>query len=164
MRLFYLLFIVLILNSCKINYSFTGASVSPNVKTVSIQYFPNQAPLVHPLLSQVFTEAMKDKFVSRTSLELINGIGDLNFEGYISDYTNKPTSIQRESAAENRLTISIKVKFSNSINPEQDFETSFSAFEDYESSQNLSDVEDQLIEEIIDKIIEDIFNKSVANW
>ena len=102
--------------------------------------------------------------MSRTSLELINGIGDLNFEGYISDYTNKPTSIQRESAAENRLTITIKVKFSNSINPEQDFETSFSAFEDYESSQNLSDVEDQLIDKIIDKIIEDIFNKSVANW
>lgn len=159
-----LLLALFLLVSCKINYTFTGASISPEIKTVSVQFFPNQAPLVQPQLSNEFTEALKDKFVRQTSLELVNGIGDLNFEGVITGYDTKPVSIQQETAAENRLTITIKVKFTNALEPEQDFETSFSEYEDYESSKNLTDVEAELMETIIEKLVENIFNKSVANW
>ena len=150
--------------ACKINYTFTGASISPEIKSVSIQLFPNQAPLVQPLLSNDFTEALKDKFIRQTSLELINGVGDLNFEGVITGYSSSPTSVQRETAAENRLTITVKVKFTNALDPKQNFESSFSEYEDYDSSRNLEDVESELLPQIIDKLIESIFNKSVANW
>jgi lipopolysaccharide assembly LptE-like protein len=154
----------LVFNSCKVNYTFTGASISPEIKTVSVQFFPNQAPMVQPQLSNEFTETLKDKFVRQTSLELVNGIGDLNFEGIITGYDTKPVAIQQEAAAENRLTITIKVKYTNALEPDQSFETSFSAYEDYPSSQNLVSVEEDLMATIIEKIVEDIFNKSVANW
>jgi len=87
---------VMALSGCKINYTFTGASISPDIKTVSIQYFPNQAPLVQPQLSSEFTEALKDKFVRQTSLELVNGVGDLNFEGVITGYDTKPQAIHKK--------------------------------------------------------------------
>lgn len=164
-NIFIILLIVSLAYSCKINYSFTGASISPDVKTVSIQYFPNMARLVNPNLSQDFTEALKEKFLSQTNLTLVNSVGDLNFEGEIIDYKTKPMSIQsNETAALNRLTVKIKVRFSNALDPEQNFETSFSRFDEYESSKNLYDVEDELIVAIIEQIIDDIFNKSVANW
>ena len=160
----FLLLIAVVIHSCKISYTFTGASIPPEAKTVSIQYFQNQAPLVQAQLSQLFTDALKDRFSNQTSLELINGDGDLNFEGYISGYEMKPVSIQQDAASENRLTITIKVKYINNYDPKQNFDTSFTAYEDYPSSNNLSDVEGELMEVIIEKLIDDIFNKSVANW
>ncbi|NOZ48322.1 MAG: LptE family protein [Chlorobi bacterium] len=164
-----LLFIIIIIGfwstSCKINYSFTGASISPEVKTVSVQYFPNMARLVNPNLSQVFTESLKELFLSQTNLNLVNNVGDLNFEGEITYYDTKPIAIQgNETAALNRLTIKIKVRFSNALDPEKDFATTFSRYADYESSKNLNDVEEDLVLEIIEQINDDIFNKSVANW
>lgn len=160
-----ILFILFIACSCKINYSFTGASISPDVKTVSIQYFPNMARLVNPNLSQDFTESLKEYFQAQTNLSLVNGTGDLNFEGEITFYDTKPIAIQsNEEAALNRLTLKIKVRFNNALDPEQNFETSFSRYVDYESSKNLSDVEDELVMEIFEQIVDDIFNKSVANW
>lgn len=152
-------------SSCGI-YSFTGASISPDVKTISVQFFENQAPLVQPTLSQTFTEDLKDKFISQTSLEMINGNeGDLNFEGAITGYSVKPMAITgNETAALNRLTITVKVKFTNNKEPEKDFDTSFNAYEDYESSQSIETVEEDLIKQIVEKLTEDIFNKSVANW
>jgi hypothetical protein len=154
-----------LLCGCTIKYSFTGAAISPEIKTISIQFFQNKADLVNPSLSQDFTEALKDKFTSQTNLELINDVGDLNFEGEITGYSTKPTSIQgNETAAMNRLTVNIRVKFTNLIEPDNDFDSSFSAFEDYDSSQSLDDVEGTLIPQILEKLTEDIFNKSVAKW
>ena len=166
MRYSYILILaILFSSSCKINYSFSGASISPDVKTVSIQYFPNMAALVNPNLSQVFTEALKEKFLAQTNLSLVNGVGDLNFEGEITGYNTKPMAIQgNETAALNRLTIRIKVRFSNALDPEQNFDSTFTRYVEYESSKNLSDVEDDLVLEIIEQINDDIFNKSVANW
>src|SRR5512145_844688 len=98
---------LIVMASCKI-YSFTGASIAPDVKTVSIIYFPNQAPLVQPTLSQVFTEALKDKFISQTSLTLVDNGGDLNFEGAITSYGTQPVAIQSgDVASQNRLTIAV---------------------------------------------------------
>ncbi|MBL0343401.1 MAG: LptE family protein [Bacteroidetes bacterium] len=146
-------------------YSFTGASISPDVKTVSIANFPNQASLVQPSLSQIFTEKMKDKFVSQTNLIQTKSGGDLQFEGAITDYVSQPTAIQgNEQAALNRLTITVKVKFANVKDEKQNFETTFSRFSDYDSRKNLSAIEQELINEICNQLVDDIFNKAVINW
>jgi len=152
-------------NSCKVSYSFTGASVSPDVKSYSIYNFTNRARLVNPTLVDYFADQLRDKFTRQTSLDYRTDGGDLEFEGSITEYDVKPISIKSDdTAASNRLTIKINVKFTNNKNHEQDFETEFSYYSDFDSSEILSDVEDALVEEIIKKIIEDVFNKSVANW
>jgi hypothetical protein len=151
--------------SCKISYSFTGANISPAVKTFSVYYFPNRAPLINPTLSQTFTEALREKLQRQTSLNELEENGDLIFEGQITGYEVRPMSIQKDDlAALNRLTITISVKYTNNIDPDQSLEQNFSAFEDFDSSSSLSDVEDGLVPDIIAKITEDIFNATLANW
>lgn len=166
MRFAVLIFLLLInsFSGCK-NYSFTGASVSPDIKTVSIAYFPNRASLVQPTLSQAFTEKLRDKFTTQTNLTLTDGEADLKFDGYISDYQTNPTAIQgNDNAALNRLTISVQVKFINAKDPKQDFETSFSRFADYSASQNFASVEQELISQINAQLADDIFNRAMVNW
>lgn len=162
---FNLLLIVFVVNSCRISYSFTGANISPAVKTFSVYYFPNRARLVNPTLSQSFTEALREKLQRQTSLNELGEDGDLIFEGQITGYDVRPMSIQKEDmAALNRLTITIKVKFTNNIDPEQNIDQTFSAFEDFDAGSSLSAVEDGLVPEIITKLTEDIFNATLANW
>jgi hypothetical protein len=157
--------LVLLHNSCRVNYSFTGASISPKVKTVTIQYFPNQASLVVPNLSRALTDALRDYFTSQTNLILLDKGGDLNIDGAITGYVVQPIAIQgNETAAMNRLTITVSVKFTNKTDEKQNFETTFSRYEDYQSNLNLSTVQDGLIKEINDKLVQDIFNKAVVNW
>jgi hypothetical protein len=147
------------------SYSFTGASIPAQAKTISVEYFSNQAPIVVATLSQTFTDGLRDKFASQTSLDVINRNGDLAIEGAITGYSTQPVAIQgNEQAAMNRLTITVKVKFTNKFDEKQDFEQSFSRFSDYSSGQNLVTVQEGLIEEISQGLIEDIFNKSVVNW
>lgn len=146
-------------------YSFTGASIPPEVKTVSVAFFPNKASLVQPSLSQTFTEKLRDKFVSQTNLTLLESNGDLRFEGYIADYNSQPIAIQgNEQAALNRLTISVKVKFENTKDPKQNFESTFTRYSDYDSRQDLTSVEISLIGEICTQLVDDIFNRAVINW
>jgi outer membrane lipopolysaccharide assembly protein LptE/RlpB len=159
-----LVFTIVFLNGCGF-YSFTGASISPDIKSISIQQFPNLAPLVQPTLSQVFTLALRDKFVSQSNLSLVQTNGDLNIEGEITGYSNQPIAIQgNQQAALNRLTITVKVRFFNKKDNKQDFESTFTRYRDYSSQSNLSEVESGLIEEINKDLVEDIFNKSVVNW
>lgn len=160
-----LFFLFVLMVGCSVKYSFTGASISSMVKTYTIYDFPNRAKLVNPTLSDFFTEQMRDKFTRQTSLDYADSDGDLEFEGAIESYNVKPVSVQDgDVAAQNRLTIRIKVKFTNNQEPEQNFESEFSAYEDFSSQYIITDVEDQLVESIIEKIVDDIFNKSVANW
>lgn len=168
-RVITLLLIISGLYSCKINYSFTGASISPEVKTVFIDLFNNRARVINPTLSQTFTEKMKDKFVSQTSLTLSRDQGDLEFSGEITGYDVRPQSIQtsqqgRDIASMNRLTITVRVVFTNNKDHTQDFKNNFSAYYDWESTRALSDVENDAVNTITDQLVEDIFNKSVANW
>jgi len=153
---------ILVLQSCKVNYSLSGGNLEG---TLTIKDFPNRAPIVNPDLSQMFTEDFKDKFVSQTSLELTTGFGDYNFEGEITDYSTKALAITgNETAALNRLSITIRVKFSNSKDPKNDFDQPFTRYEDFDSSVSLDAVEAELSKTIVEQIIEDIFNKSVVNW
>ncbi len=158
--------ILLTLVSCKVNYTFTGASISPDVKTITIDYFQNKASIVIPTLSRDLTESLRDYFTSQTSLTLTPSGGDLILEGTITGYdAGKPVAIQgNETAALNRMTITVSVKFTNRKDEKQNYEQSFSRYQDYSSTQPLSAVQNQLIEEINKMLVQDIFNKSVVNW
>jgi hypothetical protein len=151
--------------SCKVSYSFTGASISTNIKTFSVAYFPNRARLINPNLSQLLTDGLQDKIIKQSSLSQISSNGDLEFSGQITDYEQKAVNISTgDVAAQMRLTIGVKVKFVDNKDHTQDWEKSFTAYEDFSSSQTLSSVEDSLVPEIIKKLTDDIFNASVANW
>ena len=146
-------------------YSFSGASISKETKSITVEYFKNSALTKQPTLSQVLTEKLKDYFTQQTNLIISNQNGDLFFKGDIIKYDVQPIAIQsNETAGQNRLTISVKVDFSNKQNEELNFNQTFSRYKDYESSQNLSDIEDILITEITNELVEDIFNKAVVNW
>jgi hypothetical protein len=155
----------LVLQQCKVTYSFSGVNISPEVETYSVEYFPNRAPIVQAQLSQLFTDALMDKIQANTSLTLSNDGGDVHFSGEITNYETRPTAITgQETAARNRLTITVRVKYINEVEPELDYDTSFSRYEDYDASQNLTDVENELIELIVENLIEDIFNRAFVSW
>ncbi len=167
-RLLILIMAMIFINqSCTIKYSVSGASIAPEVKTVSVQYFIDRSPEVgSPGLEQYLTDELKDKFKSQTDLTIVNDIGDLNFEGYITKYDpTRPMAITNdEKAAQNRFTIEIQVRFTNEVQPEWNFDQKFSQYIDYDSDQDFNAIEQELMEDIVEKLIEDIFNKSVVNW
>jgi hypothetical protein len=143
----------------------SGASISPDTKTFTVKYFEKTSALGPSSLSQAFTEKLKDKFLSQTNLKLAVKDADLIFEGAITNYAVSPLAIQaNETAAKNRLTITISVKFTNLKNEKQNFEAAFSRFADYSSSQSLSAVENILIPDIFDQLADDVFNKAFINW
>ena len=159
------LYFLLSTSSCKMGYSFQGGSIPPEAKTVSVPYFQNFAPLTNPTLSQSLTEALKDYFNSRTRLALTAKGGDLNFEGSITAYATAPIAIQsNDQAAQNRLTITISVKYSNRFDEKKNFETTFTRYADYSSTQSLSSVESGLIDDIDKQLVQDIYNKAFNNW
>lgn len=160
-----LLVLVAFSDGCKVNYSMTGASISPDIKTLSIKYFTKTAALGPSSLSQSFTEKLKDKFLTQSRLSIVNGSADLTFEGAIVSYVITPQAIQaNETAALNRLSIAVSVKFTNLKDEKQNFETVFTRYADYLSSQNISAVEDELISIINDQLVDDIFNRAMINW
>lgn len=151
--------------ACSTSYSFTGASISPEVQTVSIDFFENRASLTPPNESQLFTEALRDIFLSQTSLTLVKSDGDLHFEGQIVNYTTDPVAIQaNEEAALTRLSITVEVIFVNQMDETKNFKTTFTRYEDFESRRNLTEVEADLLRNINEQLVQDIFNKSVTNW
>jgi hypothetical protein len=154
-----------VVQSCGI-YSFTGTSIQPDVKTVTINYFEYKALKVNPNLSNSITEALKDKFTKMTKLEQVDMDGDLEIIGEVTGYDVKATAITaNEQAAQNRLTVNVKIAFIDRKYPENSFENkSFSAYADFDAMQQLDAVESTLCEEIIEKLCEDIFNATVANW
>lgn len=153
-----------LLNGCGI-YSFSGTSIQPDVKSIGVEYFVNKAIRVNPTLATNLSEALIDKYRKLTKLEVTTDVGDMNVSGEITSYVTNPTAITAEDvAAQNRLTITIKVVFTDRLHPEEDFEKSFSAYSDYDSNQSLDSVEAGLCDEIIEILVEDIFNATVANW
>ncbi len=154
-----------VVQSCGI-YSFTGTSIQPDVKSITINYFEYKALKVNPNLSNTITEALKDKFTKMTKLEQVDIDGDLEIIGEVTGYDVKATAITaNEQAAQNRLTVNVKIAFIDRKYPENSFENkSFSAYADFDAMQQLDAVESTLCEEIVEKLCEDIFNATVANW
>ena len=166
-KLSILLIFVLIftVQSCGI-YSFTGTNLHPDVKTVQIDYFPNNAILVEPTLSTIFTLALQDKFLTQTNLELVKSNGDLQFEGEITGYKINPmTATAEQTASQNRITITVNVRFYNNKLEEDNFERSFSFYYDFDGDQSLTGtLLTDAYDEILERITQDIFNASVAKW
>lgn len=153
------------INGGQFQLIFKGTTIAPEIESVRIDYFENRADLIVPTLSQDFTEELKNKFTSETNLDLVDDDGDLEFKGYISDYRisdRAPTG--NETASLVRLTITVKVDFTNKLESKQSFSRKFSKYSEFDSSKDLSSEEEGLIEEINKLLIEDIFNSAVANW
>jgi outer membrane receptor for Fe3+-dicitrate len=165
-RYVFLLLMIFVLSHCvQIKYSTSGASIPAGAKTFSVQPFENNAPLINPQLSQQLTDALREKMEAQTSLKPINGFADLDYAGLITGYDVRPVAIQGDDlAAKNRLTITIKLKFTNAFDSKYEFDKSFSRYEDFDGNQDLKQVEDNLVPLIIDKLVQDIFNESVVNW
>ena len=160
-----LLALLILLQSCTGGYSFTGASIPPGAKTIAISTFPNYASTVNPQLSQKLTDELIQMFSSQTPLNVTSSEGDLQLSGEIVGYDTRASALSSsDEVSMNRLTITIKVKFVNTLDPEADFEQQFSRYRDYAASQDFSSVESGLVGEIVTELCEDIFNKSVVNW
>ena len=152
---FSLLAIAAVMTGCgvSIKYSLSGASIPPDAKTFSVAYFPNNATMVSPILSSTLTEAQVDEG------------GDFAFEGEIVNYTSTTASVSSDDyALLNRLTITVKVRFTNALDEKMSFNRTFQAYEDYDSTKLLTEVEGELIPQIVDKIVTDIFQAAASNW
>ncbi len=148
-----------------VKYSLSGASIPPDARTFSVAYFPNNATMVSPILSSTMTDALVDIFTRRTRLMQVDDVGDFAFEGEIVNYTSTTASVSSDDyALQNRLTITVKVRFTNALDESQSWNKTFSAYEDYDSSLLLTEVEGELIPQIVDKLATDIFMASASNW
>lgn len=157
--------LLLMVASCGI-YSFTGTSIQADVNTITIPYVEYKALRVNPSLAGDLTEALKEKFRKLTRLEQVDVDGDLELVCEVSGYDVKATAVTAdEQAAQNRLTVTVKIDFANKKYPEDDVSNkSFSAYEDFDATMSLDAVEATLCETIIEKLVEDIFNATVAQW
>ena len=163
-KLLVILLTVIVLSSCGV-YSFTGGSTG-DAKTIQVDFFPNNATLVEPIVSQKFTKELQDLFLRQTSLDLVTNGGDLHFEGEITQYRLIPISATAEqTAAQNRLTVGVRVRFYNKLVPEDDFDRSFSFFSDFDANAQLTgSLLEEALTEIFERITQDIYNASVAKW
>ena len=169
MRKAFVIFLSLLVVGCKF-YSFTGASIPENAKTVQVNLFTNDAAnsigsTFEPGLDRDFTNAMQEVLLNQTNLELTGVNGDLIYEGEITEYRVTPTTATaQQTAAQNRLTISINVRYINTNNEEDSFEKRFSHFYDYADTAQLQSVKANAHDEIFERITQDVFNQSLAKW
>lgn len=156
----------LLLKSCTISYKFNGASIDySKIRTIAIADFPNNAALVYPALSNDLSQGIRDIYTRQTRLEVGRKSGDLELEGEITGYTLTPMAITSDSyAAETKLTITVKVRFTNNVNPEESFDKTYTAYQTFDSSQMLTDVQEELCNQMIKEIAENIYNDTVARW
>ncbi|MFR9650715.1 MAG: LptE family protein [Rikenellaceae bacterium] len=170
LKFFILAVVSVTLVSCayRINYTLSGASIPPEAKTFSVAYFPNNATMVAPTLSSEMTNSLKNIFMTRTRLTEVTEGGDFAFEGEITNYTSTTASVSSSTTNDygslNRLTITVKVRFTNVIDEKSSFNKSFSAFTDYDSTILLTSIESELIATILEEIIDDIFQEAASNW
>jgi hypothetical protein len=156
---------IALLTACTVKYSLSGASIPPDAKTFSVAYFPNNAPMVAPILSATLTDELTQRFATRTSLVQVEEGGDFAFEGEIVGYTSNTSSVSSgDYALQNRLTITVKVKFTYAIDDKMSFNRNFSAYADYDSTKLLTEVESELIPQIVEQLVTDIFQAAASNW
>jgi len=160
------LFLCTTLSSCAISYKFNGASIDyATTHSISIADFPNMAAMVYAPLSQQLSEGIRDLFARQTRLEILRKGGNLELEGEITGYTINAMAISADSyAAETKLTITVKVRFTNNIEPSESFEKTYTAFQTFDSNKLLTDVQDELCATMITEIAESIYNDTVAKW
>lgn len=158
--------LLLVLVSCTVSYKFTGASIDyTKVKTVSITQFQNRAAYQWAPMTSMLNEALNDAFVQQTKLQQVSRNGDLHLDGEITAYDQFNKSISSDGYSSLvQLKLTVNVRFTNNTNHDEDFERSFSAVRDFEASQSLESVQEELVTQMIKEIVESIFNAAVANW
>jgi hypothetical protein len=167
-KIYCLLFAVaLLFNSCSVSLS--GASIPPGMKTVSVNFFENNAPLVVPYLSQQFTEALRTRIRNQSPLSMVQNDGEGIFEGRITGYDIRPVTLTDNRVQTNqgtsRLSVTVTVKYTNSLNPKQSFEEPFTRYKDFPvTGTTFQALEPQLIRDITAQLTEDIFNRAFAQW
>ena len=148
---------------CKVSYSFRGGEIPG--QTFSIESFTNTATLVNPNLAIVMQDELQERFTNESNLKYTNGVGEAHFKGEITKYAITPVQgTGNETVALNRLTISVKITYTNSENDEQDFDKIFTSFDDFESTQDFSSIEDELMETISEKLVALIYNETLMEW
>lgn len=158
------LLLLIALASCRVNYSFTGGDPG-NARTLSVDLFQTGAPLASPNVAQVCTETVRDLLLAQTPLKLARTEGDVQYTGTIVGYNVQPVSIQaNESAALNRLTITLNVVYVHTLDPTKNTTFTVSRFADYNSTQDLVTVEEQLVRTISNQLAQDIFDRTLGNW
>ncbi len=160
------IYTILVAFTCCGCYSFSGASIPPEIKTFSLDYFPNRATLINPTLSAELTDKLRSYISSRSSLlENTDGNADIDITGEISDYSVTPMAAQSDAqAALQRLSITVKVNFANNVNSKDNLSPSFTIYRDFDSALDLSDVEESLVAEILEEMVDDIFMAAFGNW
>ncbi len=157
-------FTLLLIQGCGV-YSFSGTNISPETKTFQVNFFQNQSPRIFPGADQTFTNQLQDLILNQTNLSLTTSSGDLIYEGEIvQDYVSPNTATSQITAAQNRLTIAVNVRFFDTKDPTQDLEQRFSFFFDYPASQSENTVRDEALQIIFERITQDIFNATLARW
>ena len=166
MKILRLMILFLIASSCSVKYSLTGASIGPETKTFQVNYFQNNAPLIEPGIERDFTNKLIDLLINQTSLELVKSNGDLTYEGEIVEYRISPTTATaNNTAAQNRLTVGVNIRFYDKNDSEADFEKRFSFYYDYPGNvQLIGGQRDTALDEIFERITQDVFNASLAKW
>ncbi len=158
--------VVILQSACTVSYKFNGASIDySRTKSISVADFPNNAALVNPTLSVNLSEGIRDIYSRQTRLQVLRSGGNLELEGEITGYALTPMAITADSyASETKLTMTVKVRFTNNVAPEESFEKTYTAFQTFNSSQLLTDVQDELCNTMIQEIAENIYNDTVARW
>lgn len=161
-----LLVLLLVLQACSVSYKFNGASINyQTTKSISIADFPNNAALVYPQLSNMLSETIRDQYVRLTRLQVLTKGGNLELEGEIVGYELTPMAISADSyASETKLTLTVKVSFTNNVAPEESFERTYSAFQVFDATKLLTDVQEELCNTMVAEIAENIYNDTVARW
>jgi hypothetical protein len=165
-KLSFIILISTVIGSCSIDYKLNGASIDySKTKTITIKDFNYLAPLVNPSFAPTFNESIRDIYNRQTRLKAVTNNGDIQVEGEITGYDLTPMAIQANAlAAETRLTVTIKVRYSNKANPQKNFEKEYTAFQNFSSSKTINEVENDLCKMIIDELCETIYNQTVADW
>ncbi len=165
-KILLLLPLSLVLNACSISYKFNGASVDYNlVKTISIKDFPNQATLVNPTLSAIFSDALRNKYIRQTKLKMVENNADLELEGEITGYNVRGMAVKEDAyASMTELSITVKVRYINNKKQGDDIDQSFTSSRPFSNSSTLEQVQDQLVPEIVDDLVDQIYTTTLGNW
>lgn len=165
--LFSLIALLLVgLSSCMVSYKFNGTSIDyTKIKTISVADFPNQASLVYPSLAPDFNEKLKDEYSSKTRLKMVPRDGDLQVSGEIVNYELIQMGVNTAgTSTKTKLQVTLNVRFTNKVNPAEDFEQRFTSYQEFSNDQTINQVQDELLEQIIEDLVNQIFNRTVANW
>ena len=165
-RLSLLLVLAVAVQACALRFNFHGGgTVNPDLETLAVEIFSNEAQIIVPYLSQEVTQQIQDRFLSQSRLTLTTGAADIVLSGSITRYTVLPVAISgTDQAAQNRLTIALKVKFENNVEPGDSWDQTFTGFVDFDASEDFSSIERERINEVLEQLTQDIFTKSIGKW